>query len=295
MDEGYLADWLVAIVLIIITSFVPNKAISTANRFITPKDPAHLYPFVTSTVSNAQLMVITFLVPFAVFTCFFAAYRNVIDWHHACLSLVEGFSITFTFKRWMNIVGRYRPDWFARMREGMSAKDGRMAYPSGHAAYSMFAMTLVTCYLIGKFQLFSHSSKGCFAKALLAVAPVAFATWVAVTRAANYKHDFSDINAGCFIGLASGIFAYFLNFNSFFSPASAEPKQAPRQGWATGFVPPPAPTPTSLPHQMYSLHAEGFSTPPAAATQVLVAGGLETDCAVGSGGDLRTRLSSAAH
>ena len=38
--------------------------------------------------------------------------------------------------------------------------------------------------------------QGCFAKAILALSPVMFATYVAATRLVDYKHDFSDVNAG---------------------------------------------------------------------------------------------------
>ena len=50
------------------------------------------------------------------------------------------------------------------------------------------------------------------------------ATFVAVTRIYDYKHAPADVNAGCFIGIFSGLFAYLLNFPSILSLSSPLPK-----------------------------------------------------------------------
>ena len=44
------------------------------------------------------------------------------------------------------------------------------------------------------------------------MAPIGLATIVAISRVVDYRHDFADVNAGAFIGILSGTFAYFLNY-----------------------------------------------------------------------------------
>ena len=68
--------------------------------------------------------------------------RGVRDCHHMMLSLFEAFALAATAKTWLNkAVGRQRPDWYARLATGDAAliAEGRLSYPSGHAAYSHFA------------------------------------------------------------------------------------------------------------------------------------------------------------
>ena len=123
----------------------------------------------------------------------------------------------------MNLVGRYRPDYAARLASGDAAEaaDGRLAYPSGHAAYSFMALGLTSLYLLGALRLLARPRAGAFPALLACLAPLAGATYVALSRAADHKHDFSDINAGAAVGLLSAAGAYFLNFGGLTDPRAA--------------------------------------------------------------------------
>lgn len=57
--------------------------------------------------------------------------------HHGLLSLLEAFALTFGWKRWMNLVGVYRPNWLAAYNSGTASEmeSSRLSYPSGHSAY----------------------------------------------------------------------------------------------------------------------------------------------------------------
>lgn len=145
------------------------------------------------------------------------------------LSVIEGFAIESSFKKWMNLVGRLRPDWFARLATGDAATigDGHTSYPSGHAAETFMAFGILSLYLMAKMKLFVRSSPGHFAKAVLALLPLGLATLITCSRVVGYRHDFSDINAGIIIGLFSGGLAYALNYHSPFSEQCDQPRQRP--------------------------------------------------------------------
>lgn len=85
-------------------------------------------------------------------------------------------------------------------------------------------MTVLTWYVVGKLKLFHNPCKGRFVLSALSLIPIGIATFIAVSRTVDHVHDFSDINAGAFIGIASGTFAYFLNYSSPFAATCREPK-----------------------------------------------------------------------
>ncbi|KAG2425484.1 hypothetical protein HXX76_013693 [Chlamydomonas incerta] len=230
--EGYLWDWLTAGAAIVINLVVPAQ-IDPLNRFYLPNDPTLSYPIEDSSVPTSALYVLVFVLPAVVFAV--AAWFKrwtvpswaFVDWHHAALSIAEGFAFTTGFKRWINLVGRYRPNWLATLQAGDQGEidDARLSYPSGHSAYMFFAMTIVSLYLVGKTELLHRPSQLLFLKSICAMAPMALAAFVAVSRIADYKHAPSDVNAGCFIGFVCGVFAYFLNYPSLFDAASSLPKR----------------------------------------------------------------------
>ncbi|KAG1656823.1 hypothetical protein FOA52_008457 [Chlamydomonas sp. UWO 241] len=147
--------------------------------------------------------------------------------------------------RWMNLVGVYRPNWIASAATGIAsdASSARLSYPSGHAAYMFSSMTVVSLFLLGHFRVLSRPQPGQFALAVMCLVPIMLATFVAVSRVYDYKHATSDINAGCFVGLASGLFAYSLNYHSLGCVASHLPRA---RVWSTvglsGVRAPPSPT-----------------------------------------------------
>ena len=187
------------------------------------------------------------VIPIGTFVLATIFHRSLADLHHALLSLLEGFALVTMFKRWMNLVGRYRPIYQALVATNDARKisNGRQSYPSGHAAYMFLAMSITTLYLLGRTKVLARPRAGNFAVSFLCLAPVVLATFVAVTRPANHKHHFSDINAGMFIGLATGLFAYLLNHESVFDPAlSGLPKcraRATPQWILAAHTPPPRP------------------------------------------------------
>lgn len=83
------------------------------------------------------------------------------------------------------------------MGHASTIKDSRQAYPSGHSAYMFFSMTILSLWACGKLGIFSRSNhRALFPKFIICSMPLWLATFVAVTRLRDYKHDFSDVNAG---------------------------------------------------------------------------------------------------
>lgn len=108
-----------------------------------------------------------------------------------------------------------------------------MSYPSGHATYTTMGLGLISLHLIGRLQLFStvparsKPLRGRFQFPLLVLAliPVYVAVFVGVSRAHDYKHDFSDINAGFALGAFSCIVPYLLNYHVLVGALSGSPRE----------------------------------------------------------------------
>lgn len=230
---GFAWDWLVAAALITINFTVPgSNLVPAADRLWFPDDPALRFPAVESWLNEQQKFPVELGLPLlaaALAQLFWrsgggdgalqplAAPGN--DFHAFALSLTESFAIETSFKRWMALVGKLRPDWLARVKKGdpEALREGRTSYPSGHAAETTMAFGLLTLYLLGRLRLLSASSPprpGHFLRVVLCLAPVGFAVFITLSRVAAYKHDFADVNAGMAIGLLSGLLAYLCNFYS---------------------------------------------------------------------------------
>mmetsp|Transcript_1179 Transcript_1179/g.2810 ORF Transcript_1179/g.2810 Transcript_1179/m.2810 type:complete len:317 (-) Transcript_1179:447-1397(-) len=227
MKDGYGWDWLGAGLIIVINFLFPTFLIPPIDRAYDAADKTLAYPFREDTVSNLAAALLVFLPPAGVFIVACIFFRvSILDGHHAYLSVVEAFSLASGWKRWMNLVGRLRPHWLAvvAMGDPHLINVGRLAYPSGHTAYTFSSATVVALWSCGKLQVFSKPSQALYLKLLLCSMPLWLATFVACTRITDFKHDFSDVNAGSFIGIVSGFVGYSLNFHSLFSTSSNLPK-----------------------------------------------------------------------
>lgn len=76
--QGYLWDWLVAGILILISFVVPLVAIRPYVRFYVPTDPTLSYPMTVGTISGTVLYILTFIWPGSVFVVM-ALYKR--SWH----------------------------------------------------------------------------------------------------------------------------------------------------------------------------------------------------------------------
>ncbi|KAF6265403.1 phosphatidic acid phosphatase type 2/haloperoxidase [Scenedesmus sp. NREL 46B-D3] len=227
---GYIWDWLLAVTLIIVNFTIPGEVIPPLERMWFPNDPTLSYPPTRSWLSERGKFPVEFGIPLLVTALAQVHSRSLLDWHHFALALIEAFAIESSFKKWMNLVGKPRPDWYARVATGDPAvmRDGRTSYPSGHAAETFMAFGLLSLYLMAKLKLFTRQSQGHFAKVMLCLLPLGFAAFITMSRVAAYKHDFADVNAGMLIGLCSGVLAYLINYkNPLCHETAARPRVRP--------------------------------------------------------------------
>jgi len=145
--------------------------------------------------------------------------------HHGVLGWLEACASTFFISNSLKYAcGRFRPDYFARIISDVGKSEvinGSLSFPSGHSSGSFFAMTFLFLYFAGKTKAFK---RGHFFLFIFCAIPLYLASWVAITRLHDYKHNYSDVLAGAIIGCVCGIFGYILNFESLFSEKSGKPR-----------------------------------------------------------------------
>lgn len=158
-------DWLLALAIIVWSFTVPGPVIRPLQRHYSPDDPSLAYPSTPVPLSENQKFGLEFALPALVALAAqfaTAAARGapgaarLLDWHHLMLSVLEAFAVESAFKKHMNLVGRLRPDFLARLASGdaEAVEEGRLSYPSGHAAELFATMTALALYLAGRSRLF---------------------------------------------------------------------------------------------------------------------------------------------
>jgi membrane-associated phospholipid phosphatase len=94
--------------------------------------------------------------------------------------------------------------------------EGRLSYPSGHSAYTHASAAVCARYVAARLRVFAPDEpppRAQMARLLLAAAPLGVAGVVAASRLTDYRHHFSDVNAGALIGILSGAACYGMNFS----------------------------------------------------------------------------------
>jgi len=170
--------------------------------------------------------------------------RTAVGIHHAALALWAGRSLTrFATECLKNRIGRLRPDFLARCKWDAAAKactgksvnilDGRRSFPSGHSSTAFAGMTFLSLWLAGQTAAWCFaapvSGRAATASRLgrftLALLPLAYAIWVAVSRLEDNRHHKEDVIAGALIGaLCSGI-CYLIYWPNPFSANNFTPER----------------------------------------------------------------------
>ena len=255
--EGYLVEWATAGALLGVNYGVGGKRTPVTQRY-TATQPAPdadlLHPYRPNSVSGSVLFVLCFAVPAALVLFANAASAaahlrggrlgaaavavGTRDVAHFMLSLFQAYALASTWKVWLNVaVGRQRPDWYARLATGDAAiiAEGRLSYPSGHSAYTHASAAVCALYVAARLRVFASQDppRAQMARLLAAAAPLGVAGAVAASRLTDYRHHFSDVNAGALIGLLSGAACYRLNFEGQGRRiARRRPAAGPAAAWA---------------------------------------------------------------
>jgi hypothetical protein len=80
ISEGYLYDWLLALVLILINFTVPNVLLPPVERAYSPNDPSLSYPNAYVPLTESQKYVLVFLLPAVIAGVAQLWYRSLLDW-----------------------------------------------------------------------------------------------------------------------------------------------------------------------------------------------------------------------
>ena len=279
VTELYLAEWVAAGATLGfnygVSSRVGVTLRATPEQMVAGtlvRDPQLLMPHTGSTVSGSLLFGLSFGLPAAL--CLLvnvlqapleggrlgprSLARGTRDVHHLMLAVLQAYALATCWKIWLNVsVGRQRPDWYTRIASGEESlvHEGRMSYPSGHAAYSHTSGSCCFWYLAGRLGVLgsglsadAQPARLQFLRLLGAAMPVGLATFVATSRITDGVHHFSDVNAGTFLGLSCGTLCYHLHFHPFWTGGRVQhhcPRTRLEEGAATRAMPHKGPaTPT---------------------------------------------------
>ncbi|KAI0629382.1 lipid phosphate phosphatase 1 [Trametes polyzona] len=150
------------------------------------------------------------------------------DVHHSVLGLyLTGALNTLITEFLKNRVGRLRPDFLSRCKWDKELKactgnldkviDGRRSFPSGHSSTAFAGMVFFSLWIAGATGAWRltetvpsgfHRSK--IARLSLSLAPLFYATWVAISRVEDYRHHKEDVIVGSLIGTACATICYLI-------------------------------------------------------------------------------------
>ncbi|PCH36340.1 acid phosphatase/Vanadium-dependent haloperoxidase [Wolfiporia cocos MD-104 SS10] len=206
-------------------------------REIDRQDPLIDHKHRKSQISGETNWAINFFLPLAAI-CVTGAYRrSALDIHHGCLALYSGRGLSEVITEVLkNRVGRLRPDFLSRCEWDKTLKsctgdvvdilDGRRSFPSGHSSTAFSGMMFLSLWLAGMTGAWCItrsaparsllSSK--LARLIFSILPLAFATWVAISRVEDNRHHKEDVIVGGLIGVISATICYFIYWPSPFAP-----------------------------------------------------------------------------
>ncbi|KIK96305.1 hypothetical protein PAXRUDRAFT_826103 [Paxillus rubicundulus Ve08.2h10] len=226
---SYAPDWIVTCALWMILYYISNHVTGFKRQF-SLTDVTLRYPYaVHQRVGSQALYLIASVAPLvAQIIVNILTVRSWWDFHHSTLGLWLSITITGTITQFVKVtVGRPRPDVISRCQPipgsedplwGLSTvdictqtskhmlEDGWRSFPSGHSSMSFAGLGFLTFYLAGKLHLFD--TRGHASKAWLSLAPIAVASFVAISRTMDYRHHWQDVITGSVLGLVISYFSY---------------------------------------------------------------------------------------
>jgi membrane-associated phospholipid phosphatase len=218
----YAYDWAFAFVLFVVIQLL-MMFIEPFHRYLPENDPSVNYPSTPDIVPDWALAIISPGIPIiAIIAVNLSGKRGSHDLHHALLAFAISLMMTNNITTVLKMAGgRYRPDW---RNDETPDRQGRFAFPSGHASNSFAGMSFICLYLFGKFKVFGSKRTHCYAKICLMTSPMLIAFFVAISRTMDYHHNFSDVTAGAILGAGCTVYSYFLYFPSLWSKSCDKPK-----------------------------------------------------------------------
>ncbi|KAL1747844.1 phosphatidic acid phosphatase type 2/haloperoxidase [Schizophyllum fasciatum] len=158
--------------------------------------------------------------------------RSLMDIHHGALALAASRGWTASVTEFVkHLVGRLRPDFLYRCQWDAATasctgklatiEEGRKSFPSGHSSTAFSGMMLLTLWIAGQTGAwcFSGSAPASIVPSrmlrfLLAMIPLIWATWVAISRLEDYRHHKEDVIVGSLLGAGFATISYLMYWPS---------------------------------------------------------------------------------
>ncbi|ELP84281.1 phosphatidic acid phosphatase, putative [Entamoeba invadens IP1] len=188
-----------------------------------PLDPLYSYTKTESIVSATLNKIMNFYIPVVLISVMSVFSGGVVFALKALLPFVcseacVGFLLVITKK----YAGKPRPYYntscLTKYNENCNSN-----FPSGHAAYAFHGQLFVSLFLICFLENYT------FFKTLIgkfvSLLPLAFATFVAMSRCYDYHHSFIDVIAGVLLGSVVSITSFFVYKNRMFKKKTLTPEE----------------------------------------------------------------------
>lgn len=132
--------------------------------------------------------------------------------------------------------------------------DGWRSFPSGHSSFAFAGLGYTSLWLAGQMRIFAHAHgygssgngaggnsggsgagaeklvRGDLGRSLLCLAPLLVATWIAITRCQDYRHDVYDVCVGSLLGWTVAYWSYRRYWPRVGSSRCDEPYPGPPSG-----------------------------------------------------------------
>ncbi|KDQ61536.1 hypothetical protein JAAARDRAFT_123095 [Jaapia argillacea MUCL 33604] len=237
LDRSYIFDWVVAACFWGLSGFVGHLPVY--ERQFTTQDSLISHPHVSQQISGVVNHTIALYIPFAFVGVVGVLRRSVLNIHHGVLAVWAGCGLGRLITEFLKYkVGRLRPDFLSRCRwdevvqactgKASDILDGRKSFPSGHSSTAFAGMTFLALFLAGQTAAWCFSAPipqsswlgSRLSRFAVTLAPLFWATWVAISRLEDYRHHKEDIIVGSLIGIMSSCICFHIYWPSPFSARS---------------------------------------------------------------------------
>ncbi|KAI0773311.1 phosphatidic acid phosphatase type 2/haloperoxidase [Trametes elegans] len=253
VDPAYCVDWICSGLMILAS--VAIKSLPPYEREFSIKDSLidhkHHHNQQVCTISGDLNWILAFLAPLVITVIVGFVRRSAIDVHHSALTLWSARCLSTLITEFLkNRVGKYpldesrrlRPDFLARCKWDKETKactgsldsilEGRRSFPSGHSSTAFTGMMFLSLWIAGATGAWRLTEpvpgrsigRSKLARLLLSLAPLAFATWVAVSRLEDYRHHKEDVIVGSLIGMACATITYLIYWPNPLKPEQHAPR-----------------------------------------------------------------------
>ncbi|KAB5543139.1 phosphatidic acid phosphatase type 2/haloperoxidase [Coniochaeta sp. 2T2.1] len=242
-NRSYASDYL-GFAALLTAYLIFQFFVTPFHRMFAVNDLGISYPY--AEVERVPLtldFVYTLFIPLGILIAYNLAIRSSAHKHHVTiLGLAIALILTsFLTDLVKNTVGRPRPDLLARCKPAAGTPrdtlvtidvctetahhklhDGWRSFPSGHSSFSFAGLGYLSLFLAGQMSIFAYGLppgsgaaeraeklvRADLGRALVCLAPLLVATWIAISRCQDYRHDVYDVTVGSLLGWTVAYWSY---------------------------------------------------------------------------------------